>query len=197
MVVGIDLTPPREIKKQKTQYVVGTSTKVSIFLFVLALAGGGFLFYTTRQLNSQINETEKQKAELTAKRASLKEVEDYAKRLSGKYFLLQKYLEGRTRYSVVVTELTARVPTGISIETIAFDSGGRPSKVTGLASDIVQVSAFISKLAKDGSASSESSAALVGKNAFDNVRLDSLLVNEDKHVEYGISFVVNEENFKK
>ena len=197
MPAGINLTPPQEIKRQKTQYVVGASTKLSILLFIILLGVGTFFFYKSYTLKNQIVGLDTQKADLIQQRESMREVEDYAKKLSGKYFLLQKYLESRLKYSSVMLEFLARVPDGLLLENVGFEGTGKRARVSGTSADIVRVSSFINRLSKDGNASSESAVNLSGKNAFMDVRLDSLNVEEGKDVEYGVSFKVNEEVFLK
>jgi len=197
MPTGIDLTPPQEVKRQKTQFIVGTSIKVSLLLFVVLLGVAGFLFYESTRLGSQVSSLDQQKTDLTVQKDSMKEVEEYSKKLSGKYFLLQKYLQSRVRYSAVLTELLARVPQNVVLESIGFEGLGKKAKITGSSKDLVDVSTLVNRIAKEGNASSESSVSLSGKNAFSEVSLDSLNVNEGKSVEYNVSFKVNEENFLK
>ncbi|PIS22106.1 hypothetical protein COT50_03770 [candidate division WWE3 bacterium CG08_land_8_20_14_0_20_41_10] len=195
MPIGIDLTPPKEIKRQKTQFIVGASIKTSLALFVILLGVAGFLFYKASSLKKQISSLDQQKTELTAQKDSMQEVEEYSKKLSGKYFLLQKYLQSRIKYSAVLTELLARVPQNVVLESIGFEGSGKKARITGSSQAIVDVSTLVNKLAKEGNASSESAVSLGGKNAFSEVSLDSLNVDEGKSVEYNVSFKINEENF--
>lgn len=192
---GVNLTPPQEIKRQKTQYVVGASTKAAVLL-VLILVGIAAYFYTqSSSLKNQVSSLETQETDLMSQRDSMTEIEGYAKKLSGKYFLLQKYLESRLKYSSVILELLARVPAGVAFENLDFEGAGKRTRVSGTSSDVVSVSAFVNSLAKEGNSSSESSVSLGGKNAFSDVRLDSLKVDEGKSVEYSVSFKINEEAF--
>lgn len=197
MLTGINLTPPQEIKRQKTQYIVGASIKTSLLLFVILLGVVGFLFYKLSRLKSQIASLDQQTADLMAQKDSMKEVEEYSRKLSGKYFLLQKYLQSRIKYSAVLTELLARVPENVVLESIGFEGSGKKAQITGLSKDLADISTLINRLAKEGNASSESAVSLNGKNAFSEVSLDSLNVNEGKSVEYNVSFKINEENFLK
>ncbi|MFA5776400.1 MAG: PilN domain-containing protein [Patescibacteria group bacterium] len=197
MLTGINLTPPQEIKRQKTQYIVGTSIKTSLLLFAILLAVAGFLFYKSSRLKSQLTSLDQQKTDFTAQKDSMKEVEEYSKKLSGKYFLLQKYLQSRVKYSAVLTELLARVPENVVLESIGFEGSGKKARITGSSKDLVDVSTLVNRFAKEGNASTESAVSLSGKNAFSEVSLDSLNVNEGKSVEYTVSFKINEENFLK
>ena len=197
MPAGIDLTPPKEIKRQKTQFIVGTSIKTSLVLFAILLSVTGLLFYKSSTLTTQIASLDQQKAVLTAQKDSMKEVEEYSKKLSGKYFLLQKYLQSRIKYSAVLTELLARVPQNVLLESIGFEGSGKRARITGSSKDLVNVSTLVNRLTKEGNASTESAVSLSGKNAFSEVSLDSLNVNEGKFVEYTVSFKISEENFLK
>lgn len=195
MPIGIDLTPPKEIKRQKTQFIVGASIKTSLGLLVVLLGVMGFLFYKSTELKNQIASLDQQRTEFTAQKDSMQEVEEYSKKLSGKYFLLQKYLQSRIKYSAVLTELLARVPQNVVLESIGFEGSGKKARITGSSLAIVDVSTLVNKLAKEGNASSQSAVSLNGKNAFSEVSLDSLNINEGKSVEYTVSFTINEENF--
>jgi len=193
----IDLTPPQEIKRQKTQYVVGTSTRLAIAFFVIVIGWGGYSLYKATFLKGQISAMEVRESELVAQRSSMSETESYAKKISGKYFLLQKYLESRFRYSSIMQELVSRVPNGVSLDSIAFEGMDKRAKVSGTSADVVQVSSFVSYLSKEGNASSQSAASLSDKNAFTDIRLDSLSVNEGKPVDFSVSFQTNSEVFSK
>lgn len=193
----IDLTPPQEIKRKRTQYVVGASTKISVVLLLIAVGVAVYYFTKETNLQTQIASLDSQKTELTARVQSMQEVENYAKKLSGKYFLLQKYLESRLKYSSVMLELLARVPTEISFDNLSFEGAGKRTTIAGSSKDVISVSAFVNRLAKPGNASSESAVTLEGKNAFTDVRLDSLSVDQDKGVAYSVSFKINEEAFLK
>jgi len=201
MAQGINLTPHKEVKLRRRQYVVGVSTNISIFLFMVALGVAGYYYSRSSNLNSKISTLQSQKGQLTAQVESMREIENYAKKLSGKYFLLQKYLEGRIKYSSVMTELLARVPQEISFASLTFDGLGKRTTITGESKDIISVSSFGNRLAKEGNASSESAVDIAGKNAFTNVRLDSLSVDEEKEnqkgIQYAVSFDINEEAFLK
>ena len=201
MPQGINLTPPQEIKRRRTQYAVGASTKISVFLLLLALGVAGYYYSQKSGVTTNISALQSQKGQLTAQVESMREIEKYAKKLSGKYFLLQKYLEGRIKYSSVMLELLARVPQEISFESLNFDGLGKRTTISGASKDVISVSSFVNRLAKEGNASSESAVDLVGKNAFTNVRLDSLSVDEEKEnqkgIQYSVSFDINEEAFLK
>lgn len=201
MARGINLTPPQEIKRRKTQYVVGVSTRISLVLLIVAVATAGYYFYQSSSLDSKIKALEDQKNALTKQIESMNDIENYAKKISGKYLLLQKYLEGRVKYSAVLSELLARVPQEISFESIAFDGLGRRTTISGSSKDIISVSTFINRLAKEGNASTESAVDLSGKNAFVGVKLDSLSVDEEKEgqkgIRYSVSFEINKEAFLK
>ena len=201
MPQGINLTPPQEIKRRRTRYVARTSTKTSVFLLLLALGVAGYYYSQKSGLTTKISVLQSQKGQLTAQVESMREIENYAKKLSGKYFLLQKYLEGRIKYSSVMLELLARVPQEISFESLNFDGLGKRTTISGASTDVISVSSFVNRLAKEGNASSESAVDLVGKNAFTNVRLDSLSVDEEKEnqkgIQYSVSFDINEEAFLK
>lgn len=177
--------------------MVGASTKISVVLLLLAVGVGIYYFSKETSLQNQAASLESQKTNLAAKVESMREVENYAKKLSGKYFLLQKYLESRLKYSSVMLELLARVPTEISFDSLSFEGAGRRTTIAGSSKDVIPVSAFVSRLARPGNASSESAVALEGKNAFMDVRLDSLSVDQDKGVSYSVSFKINEEAFLK
>lgn len=201
MPQGINLTPPQEIKRRKTQYVVGASTKISVFLLVLALGVAGYYYSQSSGLTSKIVSLQSQKSQLTAQVESMQDIENYAKKLSGKYFLLQKYLEGRIKYSSVMLELLARVPEEIAFDSLSFDGLGKRTTLTGTSAEVISVSEFVNRLAKEGNASSESAVDLSGKNAFTGVRLDSLSVDETEEnkggIQYSVSFDINEEAFLK
>jgi hypothetical protein len=196
-MVGIDLTPPQEIKKQKTQYVVGFTTIVSILIFLVLAGVGSYYFYRSYTVKNQIAEAVKQSDELAKQRESMKGIEDYSKRLSGKFFVLQKYLKTRVKYSSVMLEIISRVPNGLTLESIGMESGSKRARLTGASKDVVQVSAFVNRLAKEGKSSSESSTELDGKKAFTDVRLESLQLDKESSVDYAVSFMVNEEAFLK
>ncbi|MFH1295145.1 MAG: hypothetical protein ABIH84_01030 [bacterium] len=194
---GINLTPPQEIKERQTRYVVGASTKLAILLLLIAIGISGYYYLTIRTLKTQMAAWQTQSIELDTKVASMHEVEGFAKKLSGKYFLLQKYLESRLKYSAVMQELLARVPSEISFVNVTFEGMGKRAIVSGTSTDVVSVSAFVNQLAKEGNATSQSAVLLEGAHAFLDVRLDSLRVDEEKGVDYSVSFRINEEAFLK
>lgn len=194
---GINLTPPQEIKSRRTQYVVGASTKIAVVILLGVIGIAIYYFSNTSSLKGQISVLDSQKADLTSQRDSMREVEDYAKKLSGKYFLLQKYLESRLKYSSVMLELLSRVPEGIKFDSLGFEGVGKRTRISGTSKDVVSVSTFISRLAKEGNSSTDSAVKLTGKNAFIDVRLDSLAVDEGKEINYAVSFKINEEAFLK
>ncbi len=181
--------------------MVGASTRVSIFLLVLAVGVACYYFFRFSSLNSRIAALEDQKNHFASQVESMREVEDRAKQLAGKYFLLQKYLESRIRYSSVMMELFARVPQEVTLSVLDFEGLGRRATISGGSTDAIFVSSFVSRLAKEGNASSDSGVDLAGRNAFINVRLDSLSVSEEevgqKGVQYSVSFDVNGEAFLK
>lgn len=194
---GINLTPPQEIKRRKTQYVVGASTKISIVLLLIVLGASAYFFSKVSTTKSKIASQDSRKTELTAKREEMREVEDFAKKLSGKYFLLQKYLESRLKYSSAITELLSRIPEGVNYTDLKFEGMGKRASISGTSKDVVSVSSFVNRLAKEGNSSTQSAVKLDGKNAFLEVRLDSLNVEEGKEINYIVSFNVNEEAFLK
>lgn len=194
---GINLTPQQEIKRRRTHYVVGAATKISIFITFVTLCVAGYYFYTTSKVNSQISDLEQKKSDLNSQISGMSDIENLAKKLSGKYFLLQKYLESRLKYSSVILELTSRVPDGVSFESLNFEGVGKRARLSGKSKDTVSISYFVAKLSKQGNASEDSGANLEGKNAFSDIRLESLNVNKDKTATYVISFKINEEAFLK
>ena len=198
MVSGVNLTPPQEIRRRRTQYVVGAATKMSVLL-VLVLAGVAvYYFVKSSTLHKQIADLDSRGNDLTSQRDSMAEVEGYAKKLSGKYFLLQKYLESRLKYSSVISELLARVPKSVLFTDLDLGGAGQEVKVSGKSGDVISISAFINGLAKEGNASSGSGVVLDGQRAFLDVRLESLKVDEiQKSVDYSIVFKVNEKAFLK
>ncbi len=177
--------------------MVGASTKISIVLLLIAVGVAIYCFSQETALKGKVTRLDSQQAELIAKVESMREIEDYAKRLSGKYFLLQKYLESRLKYSSVMMELLARVPKEISFNDLNFEGVGKRTTIEGVSIDVISVSTFVNRLAKDGNASSDSAVNLSGKNAFTEVRLDSLNVDDEKGITYSISFNIDEGAFLK
>ena len=203
-MLQVDLTPPQEIKRQKTQYFVGTSTKISAVLLVMCLLAAGYLAYRSLSYKAQIFAVDQRVLALESRRAELSDVEEVSKKLAGKYFLLQRYMETRVAYSSVVKELIARVPSEVTVDDIAFESGGKKANVSGFSTNPSQVAAFITELSRSGNAASDPAVQLTGKNAFTDVRLETLSVDDRKaqtrkagSVEYAISFKINEGAFLK
>jgi len=94
-------------------------------------------------------------------------------------------------------ELLSRIPPEISFNSLNFEGVEKRTSLSGTSKDVISVSVFVSRLAKEGNASTESSVNLGGKNAFTNVRLDSLSVSKGNGVNYSISFNINKEAFLK
>jgi|GEM_PF-4813599 Tfp pilus assembly protein PilN len=195
MPTGINLTPPQELKRQQVQFIVGAAVKATAVLLVLALGAAGYLFYKSGQLKGELRALDQQQTDLLAQKASMREVEDYSKKISGKYFLLQKYLQSRIKYSAVLAELLTRVPETIVLDGLDFGGADKKAQITGTSKDLVTVSALVNGLAKEGNSSSDSAVGLAGKNAFTAVSLDSLNVTEGESVDFVVSFTVTEENF--
>lgn len=203
-MLQVDLTPPQEVKRKKTHFVVNTTARLTGFLLLTVLGVAGFFLYKSYKLKSQIANIDSSISSMEERRLSLSEIEDYSKKLAGKYFLLQRYMETRLSYSAVVKELVSRVPNSVVIDNLQFETGGKRARISGSSANSSQVSAFITELSRVGNSSSGSAVDLSGKNAFSDIRLETLSVDKKQQgavssspVEYTITFKVNEEAFLK
>lgn len=193
----INLTPPQELKRQKTQYVVGAATKVSLILLVIAVSLSVYFFVKTLKLKRELSFLEAQNRKIEQEIASMQDIENYAKDISGKYLILQRYLESRLKYSAIFREILSRKPVGVEIEKAEFEGMGKRSRIYGSSTNEMLIAVFMSKMDMPGNLFPNSGVLLEGKKAFTDVNLDALNVDETKKVKYTISFYVNEEVFLK
>lgn len=191
----INLTPPQELKRQKTQYVVGAATKASLVFLLLSVLLSAYYFFVTFKLKNNLRDLDLQNKQIAQEISSLQDIENYAKGISGKYLILQRYLESRLKYSAVFKELLGRKPVGVEIEKVDFDGVGKVSRLYGVSTNEVLISLFMSNLEKIGNLSLDSGISLEGKKAFTDVNLDSLSLDETKQARFVISFYLNEEAF--
>jgi Tfp pilus assembly protein PilN len=142
---SINLIPEQEVQEQTKSFVVKLSTVVTIILLVLMAVLSGVLFYRTTKLKSTLTSLA---SEIDAYRASitaLSPVEISARNLDKKYSTIKEILATRSMYSLLASELAARIPSGIAISSFTIQKGTTIG-LTGFADNYLTISQFTNDL---------------------------------------------------
>jgi Tfp pilus assembly protein PilN len=147
MPADINLIPQAEIKEQKKTKAVKGSTVFSILFLVIVLAVGGYFYYITDVLKSQISSLDGEISSLRADITSLSDVEISARNLDKKYSVLENLFDNRLKYSLLLKEVKNRQPSDLEVQSLDVKPGNM--NVSGVADNYISIANFVNSLVND------------------------------------------------
>lgn len=147
-MADINLIPQEEKREQAKVKAVKSSTYVSIVIFLIVGAIGGYIFFQTTSVNNRIKATEKSIQSLRADVRDLESIEISARNLGMRYSTLRDILNTRTHYSLLMQEFSVRIPGAIELTTFGVGKGDTIN-VSGTGSDYISIARFINNLLDD------------------------------------------------
>jgi Tfp pilus assembly protein PilN len=142
---SINLVPENIVQEQTEQKAVKLSTIVCILLAVVASLVSGILWYVNGQTSARIkslnSEIDQSRNAITA----LAPVEVSTRNLDKKFTTLKGIFAERDLYSLLVTELMVRKPTGIGIRAVSLQKGVKLN-INGTADNYISIAAFTNNL---------------------------------------------------
>ncbi|MFC1700518.1 PilN domain-containing protein [Patescibacteria group bacterium] len=144
MPADINLIPQAEIKEQKKTKAIKGSTVFFIVFLLVVLAVGGYFFYITNNLKSQVSSLDGEINTLRADIVGLSDVEISARNLDKKYVVLNTLFSERLKYSLLLKELGNRKPSDLEIQSLDI----KPSSmnVSGVADNYISIANFVNSL---------------------------------------------------
>lgn len=198
MSQSINLIPKEEKVEQAKERLVKGSTLFTLFLLIVVGGVGGFLYTKNASYKKQIADYDSKIESLRGDINGLADIEIAARNLDKKTLSLKKILENRPLYSILFTELQKRTPSGIEVENVSLrpskDGGAYSLDVSGLGSDYLTVSSFVTTLTDTRFASASEGY----EKLFTNVALNSVgLDKQTGIVNYRITIDFDKELLKK
>ena len=144
MPADINLIPQAEIKEQKKTKAIKGSTVFSIVFLLIVLAVGGYFYYITNNLKSQISSLDGDISVLRADITNLSDVEISARNLDKKYNVLKTLFTQRLKYSLLLKEVKNRQPPDLEIQSL--DIKPASMNVSGVADNYISIANFVNSL---------------------------------------------------
>jgi len=141
MLNDINLIPQNEVFEQKKSQALKSSTVLAVFLLIVSVGISVYLFINLGDLNSKIKQTDSEIESLRGKIKSMASIEVSARNLDKKYSALKTLFESRPKYSLLLKELEARKPVGVTIQSADIKVG--QINITGAADNYVSVYNFV------------------------------------------------------
>ena len=141
----INLIPQEERVQQAKTKVVKASTVLSVIVLVIVAAVGGYFYYKTYTIKTQVKELDTKITNLRLDINNLSKIEIDARNLYKKSTVLGSIFDSRAYYSVMLEELETSVPSGVTIKSYGLTKESAVS-IAGLAQTYNQVQEFSNKL---------------------------------------------------
>jgi Tfp pilus assembly protein PilN len=140
----INLLPQSELVEQSKARVTSLSTVVSIIFLVLIALFSGYVIYRQGVSKKQIAELDTKINAARAQITAMADIEVTVRNLDKKYTALQKIFTDNKKYSLLMTELRSRKPSGMVLENVDLKEG--KMSVNGTADNYVSIADFINSL---------------------------------------------------
>ncbi len=195
MVQSINLIPQEEKAEQAKESVVRFSSVISVVFLLVVIAVSGFYWFRNRSISNQIDVHQQNIEDLRTDISALSEIEVVARSLDAKYKTLDEIYKTRRKYSTLLSELEARVPETVSIDSFSL-SGDELTEIniSGKGQDYLSIARFLSTL-------SDKQFPQAGEgfeNLFTDVSLNSVnLDSQSLSVSYFIVVTFDEELLPK
>ena len=142
---SINLIPQQEVLEQTKEKAVRFSTWFSVAVLVILGGIAGFYIYQTQTIKEQIKGLDGEIAGFRGEISKLAQVEVSARNLDKKYATLKDIYANRSLYSLLSTEVVARRPEGIVIDSITLQKGSTVN-ITGHADNYISIALFTNNL---------------------------------------------------
>jgi Tfp pilus assembly protein PilN len=182
---SINLIPQQEVQDQVQEKAVKLSTWLSIGLLIIIGAVSGFYLYRTFTLKDQLKVVDSEINSLRGQIASMAQVEVNARNLDKKFNMLKEIFAGRTLYSLLVTEVKARTPGGVVVDSMTLQKGS-VINLTGHADNYILISLFTNNLIS----TEFSGGDPLLKPLFTSVTLNSVSLEKNQNL---VTFSINVE----
>ncbi|OGC50117.1 hypothetical protein A2716_01475 [candidate division WWE3 bacterium RIFCSPHIGHO2_01_FULL_40_23] len=170
----IDLIPQEERIKRGKQKAQKAGLIIAFILFFLSGALSVGLYFYTREVDEKISLA---KSSVEAKKAKIQDkaaVEISIRNLDAKYKVLSNILHTRLYYSLLLEELSQRIPQSVNVNTLDSSTADTVS-LTGTSSDYISLAKFLNSLSDPNLASP--SATPKDKNMFTNIAINSVTLD--------------------
>lgn len=144
MLSDINLISQTEVVEQKKTKAVKGSTVFTLVVFFLSLLAALYCFITIKGIDNQISKLDNSITSLRGKIQSLSDIEVSSRNLSKKYIALKSLFSQRPKYSLLLNELKARMPSDIEIDSLDVSYG--KMSVSGSSTEYILIADFINNL---------------------------------------------------
>ncbi|HXK52916.1 MAG TPA: PilN domain-containing protein, partial [bacterium] len=163
--------------------VVKLSSVFSVVLLVLVAIYAVYMVYTVNQIKSATRQHEQNIANHRKDINSLKEIEILARSLDGRYKLLSEVLDKRQNYSILLEEITKRMPVTTRIDSWNISAPGTVM-ISGVADDYLAIAKLLDNMSqKDFVDAGEGMESLLTDITLNSVQLD----NQDTDVSFALT----------
>jgi|SRR3990167_7685370 len=192
---NLDLIPQEEKSLRTKERAGRASFKITTVLFILTLIFSLGVYLYVASLDSSISQTQASVDDKKRKINDKAELEILARNLDSKYKILSELFGTRFYYSVLLDELSDRLPTTVSINSVDTSTPDTVS-LTGEATDYISLAKFLNSLA-DPSLSS-TSANTKEENLFTEVLINSVNLDPiNSKARFNFTLSVDTELLKK
>lgn len=144
MPADINLIPQAEIKEQQKSKAIKGSTVFSVVFLIIVLLVGGYFYFITSNIRSQISSLDSDIQSLRADITGLSGVEISARNLDKKYSVLKNLFAERLQYSLLLKELRNRQPSDLEIQSL--DIKPASMNISGIADNYISIANFVNSL---------------------------------------------------
>ncbi|MEK7595835.1 MAG: PilN domain-containing protein [Patescibacteria group bacterium] len=192
----IDLIPAEEKLQRSKDKAKKAGVVVTLIMFLLVLAGSVGISFYLRSIDGELavaNQNVEDKKKRIGDRA---EIEIRARNLDSKYNYLTDIFKNRLYYSILLSELSKRVPSNAHISTID-SSEPETLNLSGDSTDYVALAKLLNALASSEYAS-PSATANPQQNLFSSVTINTVTLDpNDSRAKFNLVITVDTERLKK
>ena len=141
MLNDVNLIPQTEVIEQKKSAALKSSTLLSVILFIIALGVSAYYFTNFAKLNGDIKKTDTEIENYRGQIKSMTDIEIAARNLDRKYNALKTLFSGRSKYSLLLKEIEARKPEGVTIQNSDVKVG--QISISGTSNTYISVKTFV------------------------------------------------------
>lgn len=141
MLNDVNLIPQTEVIEQKKSAVVKSSSILSVILFIIALGISAYYFTNLAKVNGDIKKTDTEIENYRGQIKSMSDIEIAARNLDRKYNALKTLFIGRSKYSLLLKEIEARRPEGVTIQNSDVKVG--QISISGTSDTYISVKTFV------------------------------------------------------
>lgn len=171
---NVDLTPQSEIRQRKTRLMVSGTTKLAAGFLAIILIGTFYVFFKSFNYQKSIKDSDEKIVQVQAEVDSLNDVATLANLSYNKFSVLKEYLSSQLYFSHLVSEMFARKPEKVIIQSISFSEEAADFNISGVSADYYSITNFVKTLASKEYYSSASAELNRSTSVFDSVELSNL-----------------------